>query len=59
MFELEKVQESYVLAQLQTLKTNKAIGLVKMCVLFNSKSVTRLHNLSIKRNPYPKDLEMR
>jgi hypothetical protein len=59
MFELEEVQESYVLAQLQTLKTNKAIGLDKIsarllkcpsCSI--SKSVTRLLNLSIKSNHF-------
>jgi hypothetical protein len=51
MFELEEVQESYVLAQLQILKTNKAIGLDKIsarllkcapCSI--SKSVTRSLN---------------
>ena len=61
MFELEEVQESYVLAQLQTLKTNKAIGLDKIsarllksasCSI--SKSVTRLLNFSIKSNHFPK-----
>ena len=61
MFELEEVQESYVLAQLQTLKTNKAIGLDKIsarllkCASCSiSKSVTRLLNLSIKNNNFPK-----
>ena len=60
MFELEEVQESYVLAQLQTLKTNKAIGLDKISArLLNcascsiSKSVTGLLNLSIKSNHFP------
>ena len=61
MFELEEVQESYVLAQLQTLKTNKAIGLDKIsarllkCASCSiSKSITRLLNLSIKSNHFPK-----
>ena len=61
MFELEEVQESYVLAQLQTLKINKTIGLDKIgarllkCASCSiRKSVTRLLNLSIKSNHFPK-----
>jgi uncharacterized protein (DUF2252 family) len=61
MFELEEVQESYVLAQLQTLKTNKAIGLDKIsarllkCASCSiSKSITKLLNLSIKSNHFLK-----
>jgi hypothetical protein len=62
MFELEEVQESYVLAQLQTLTITKAIGLDKIsarllkcapCSI--SKSVTRLLNL---RYPKPYRFEL-